>query len=109
LGQSTIRTISIPGSTSVDVYEGFFDFLSALTYNRLLRPVCTTIILNSTANLKQALSAFDGAKEVNCYFDNDNAGRSSVAKLKALELPVKDRSDLYAKHNDLNDMLIHTS
>lgn len=93
---------------SIDVYEGFLDFLSALTYNRLLRPVCTTIILNSTANLKHALSAFDGAKEVNCYFDDDDAGRSSVAKLNALGLPVKDRSGTYAEHNDFNDMLMYS-
>ena len=109
LAQSSIRTIPVAGSTSVDVFEGFFDFLSALTYNRLLRPVCTTVVLNSTTNLNQALSAFVGAKTVNCYLDNDNAGRSSFAKLKALYLPVNDCSYIYGNYNDFNDMVCHST
>ena len=109
LGQSAVRTITIAGSTSIDVFEGFFDFLSALTYNRLLRPVCTTVVLNSTTNLNQALSAFEGAKLVNCYLDNDNAGRLSFAKMKALYLPVKDRSEVYGNYNDFNDMVRHST
>ena len=109
LGASAIRTILVDGSTSVDVFEGFFDFLSALTYNQLLRPVCTTVVLNSTTNLNQALSAFKGAKTVNCYLDNDNAGRSSFAKLKALCLPVNDCSEVYGNYNDFNDMVRHST
>lgn len=109
LGESSIRTISIDGSNSVNLFEGFFDFLSALTYYQRLRPTQTTIILNSTSNLTHALSALEGAASVNCYFDNDNAGRSAVAKLIRLNLPVKDRSDIYRKYNDFNDMECRTT
>jgi DNA primase len=105
LGVSAIRTIPVAGSNEIDLFEGFFDFLSYLTMNRLVRPVYTTIILNSTTNLKQALSALEGAKRINCYFDNDTAGRAAYGKLQAVGFPVKDRSSLYANHNDLNELL----
>lgn len=109
LGVSSIRTISIAGSTGVNLFEGFFDFLSALTYYQQLRPTSTTIILNSTTNLKHALSALEGAEYVNCYFDNDNTGRNAVTKLAGLNLPVKDRSAIYRNYNDFNDMLCRTT
>ncbi|GAB4017851.1 hypothetical protein GCM10028808_50520 [Spirosoma migulaei] len=49
------------------MFEGFFDFLSALTYKKQLRPECTTIILNSTTNLAQALPGLEGAKRIHTY------------------------------------------
>ena len=106
LGSSAIRTLPIAGSTSVDVFEGFFDFLSALTYERLFRPGSTTIVLNSTTNLNQALATLEGAQTVNCYFDNDKAGQAAITKLRALQLPVNDCSGLYERFNDFNEMLL---
>ncbi|GAB4052887.1 hypothetical protein GCM10028810_56020 [Spirosoma litoris] len=105
LGASEIRTIPVAGSTTVDVFEGFFDFLSALTYYKQSRPSCTTIILNSTSNLNQAIPMLQGAKMINCYFDNDTGGRSTCVRLSKLRLPVKDRSAIYHGYNDFNDML----
>lgn len=78
-----------------------------------LQPTVTacsaTVVLNSTTNLNQALSAFEGAKTVNCYFENDNAGRSSFAKLRALYLPVEDCSSIYGSCNDFNDIVCHVT
>ncbi|MVM37063.1 hypothetical protein GO730_04290 [Spirosoma sp. HMF3257] len=105
LGASAIRTIPVAGSTSVDVFEGFFDFLSALTYKKQLRPECTTIILNSTTNLAQALPGLEGAKRIHTYFDNDKAGRAAYGQLRSSNFPVYDRSNLYADYNDFNDMI----
>ncbi|WP_461042711.1 toprim domain-containing protein [Spirosoma harenae] len=109
LGPCAIRTIPVDGSTEVNVFEGFFDFLSALTFYRLFRPKQTTIILNSTSNLQQALPVMEGAKRVNCFFDNDDAGRRAIAKLRALSIPVRDCSSIYAKYNDFNDMVKHNA
>ena len=105
LGPSSITTLPIEGSTSVNVFEGFFDFLSALTYHRQIKPDCTTVILNSTTNLKQALSTVESANRVNCYFDNDKGGKATYRKLEALHLPVNDCSTVYENHNDFNEML----
>lgn len=105
LGPGAIRTIPVAGSDDVDVFEGFFDFLSALTYFKLTEPARTTIVLNSTVNLQQALPALAGAQRVNCYFDNDDTGRNATAKLSALHLSVEDCSHVYANFNDFNDML----
>lgn len=105
LGQSAIRTITIAGSSEINLFEGFFDFLSALAYYQVAEPTHTTIILNSTVNLKQALPVLEGVKRVNCYFDNDNTGRNTIAKLRALKLPVNDCSHMYEAYNDFNTML----
>ncbi len=105
IGEAGIRTIAVSGSTSVDVFEGFFDFLSALTFNRSFRPERTTIILNSTTNLKQALPTLQDTNSVNCYFDNDDGGKSTVAKLRTLSYRVVDCSGIYAGYNDFNDMI----
>ncbi|QHV94545.1 toprim domain-containing protein [Spirosoma endbachense] len=105
LGVSAIRTIPVAGSDEIDLFEGFFDFLSYLTMSLFVRPVCTTIILNSTTNLKQALATLEGAKRINCFFDNDTAGRAAYGNLQAVGFPVKDRSSLYATYNDLNEVI----
>lgn len=105
IGEAGIRTIPVSGSNSVDVFEGFFDFLSALTFNRSFRPERTTIILNSTTNLKQALPTLQDADSVNCYLDNDDGGQSTVAKLRTLCCRVVDCSGIYNGYNDFNDMI----
>ncbi|UFH52225.1 toprim domain-containing protein [Spirosoma sp. KNUC1025] len=105
LGQSAIRTITIAGSSEINLFEGFFDFLSALTYYKRLKPTCTTVVLNSTSNLTQALSMLKSAKSINCYLDNDAAGHSTLNKLIKLELPVTDRSTVYREYKDFNEMI----
>ena len=105
LGQSAIRTIAVLGSNEVNLFEGFFDYLSALTYFKRLKPSFTTVVLNSTANLKQALELLEVAKSINCYLDNDTSGRGTLAKLQRLGLPVKDRSTVYQNYKDFNEML----
>ena len=41
-----ITTIEIPNSTEINVFEGFFDFLSAMMYFNVSQPRHTTIVLN---------------------------------------------------------------
>lgn len=105
LGQSAVRTIQIEGSTSINLFEGFFDFLSFLTYADTVIPTTTTIILNSTTNIKQALYKLEGGELINCFFDNDRAGRCAYNKLESMNLPVKDCSNAYKDYNDFNDMV----
>lgn len=105
IGQSFISTIQIDGSSTVNLFEGFFDYLSALTYYKRLKPSCTTVVLNSTANLKQAIQVLEVAKSINCYLDNDTSGRATLTRLQKLRLPVIDRSTVYQNHKDFNEML----
>lgn len=105
IGQSFISTIYIAGSSKVNLFEGFFDYLSALTYHKLLKPSFTTVVLNSTANLKQTLGMLQVAKSINCYLDNDTSGRATLTRLQKLRLPVIDRSTVYHNFKDFNEMI----
>jgi len=106
LGPSGITTIAVSGSTAINLFEGFFDFLSALEYYQLSKPRCTTIVLNSTTNLNQALPLLQLTKQVNTYLDNDKAGRTALTALQQGGIPCVDRSSLYTSHKDLNAFLI---
>ncbi|RZK21611.1 MAG: hypothetical protein EOO43_10505 [Flavobacterium sp.] len=106
IGQSGITTIPSTDNATVNVFEGFFDFLSALVYYDVPKPSYTTIILNSTTNLKQALPYLQKANLVNAYLDNDSTGKNALAQLHSMGVKVKDRSQLYAGYKDLNEVLI---
>ncbi|MFC5408960.1 CHC2 zinc finger domain-containing protein [Larkinella bovis] len=106
IGQSGITTIPSTDNTTVNVFEGFFDFLSALVYFDVIQPRYTTIILNSTTNLKQALPYVQKANSVNSYLDNDLTGKKALAQLKTKGVKVNDLSELYAEYKDMNEMLI---
>ena len=93
------------GNARCNVFEGFIDFLSAekLGYN----DGNDTIVLNSVSNLGKALTPLSDYSVINCYLDNDDAGRAALAKLrKEFGDRVTDKSTLYPDHKDLNDYLV---
>lgn len=87
-----------------DVFEGFFDFLSAATLG--LSKGNDAVVLNSVGNLARAFRHLDGYAKINCYLDNDEAGRRTF---EALRTRYKDRavdcSGIYAGNKDLNEHL----
>lgn len=105
IGNSDITTIPVAGSETVNLFEGFFNYLSALVYFGRYTSSNTCIVLNSVSNLKTALPTLQEAKHVNCYLDNDRAGRKAVADLISANVRVADRSGLYSSYNDFNDFL----
>lgn len=93
------------GNARCNVFEGFIDFLSAerLGYNDGL----DTIVLNSVSNLQKAITALDDYTVIQCYVDNDTAGRAALARLqREFGDKVMDKSALYPNHKDLNDYLM---
>jgi hypothetical protein len=105
IGPAGITTIPVAGSKTVNVFEGFFNFLSALTYFGKRAANSTSIVLNSTSHLKQALPVLQSAHAVFCYLDNDRAGQKAVEDIRAAGCTVVDRSNLYGAYNDFNDYL----
>lgn len=103
LGPSGYTTIQGERTDVANVFEGVFDFLSALEYYGQSVPTCTTIVLNSTTNLDAALPVLTRYARINAYFDHDRAGASTLAKLQARGVAVTDRSPIYAGFNDFND------
>ena len=95
-------------STECAVFEGFIDYLSALTLGIISG--ADAIILNSVVNVNKAVPYLKGYTVVNCHLDNDNAGKTALAELTAIYGSIViDRSTLYSEFNDLNDFLINQS
>ena len=98
-------TLIANGNARCHVFEGFIDFLSAerLGYNDGL----DTIVLNSVSNLQKAIPALGNYTVIQCYLDNDTAGRAALARLqREFGDRVMDKSALYPDHKDLNDYLM---
>ena len=95
-------------STECAVFEGFIDYLSALTLGIISG--ADAIILNSVVNVNKAVPYLKNYTVINCYLDNDNAGQSALAELTAIYgSAVIDRSTLYSEFNDLNEYFTHQS
>lgn len=95
-------------STECVVFEGFIDYLSALTLDIISR--ADAIILNSIVNVNKAVPFLRGYKTINCYLDNDTAGQTALSELTAMYGSILiDRSTLYSEFNDLNDYIVNQS
>ena len=92
------------GSDVCSVFEGFMDYLSAMQMGII---ASDWLVLNSVSNVEKALKELGIYRRIECYLDNDDAGRRTLEKLRAdFGEKVIDRSSLYADHKDLNEFLL---
>ena len=104
----SIRKVRDGPSTECAMFEGFIDYLSAITLG--LINGADAIILNSVSNVNKAISVLKDYTAINCYLDNDSAGKTALAELTAIYgSTVIDRSTLYSGFCDLNEYLTHQS
>lgn len=105
LAPKAISTIKRKGKVEqrLQLFEGFMDFLSW----RKLHPEveADSIVLNSLALLPKVLPSLAGYTTIECFLDNDEAGKSAIASIQSAGVLVKDMSDLYAPHKDVNEWL----
>ena len=95
-------------STECGVFEGFIDYLSALTLGIISG--ADAIILNSVVNVNKVMPYLKDYITINCYLDNDSAGRIALTELTAIYgSTVIDRSTLCSEFNDLNEYLTNQS
>ncbi|GHT35436.1 hypothetical protein AGMMS49574_24830 [Bacteroidia bacterium] len=87
------------------VFEGFWDFLSYLTIQKIERTKHDVAVLNSTANTEKAINFLKTHREIYTYLDNDDAGRKATELIKSANLTVYNRSTQFADYKDLNDYL----
>lgn len=100
---------TIPGSKiKLNIFEGFFDFLSFLVYSRARKSSSTAIVLNSVSNLNMVFDLLPDYENVNLYLDNDTAGREAAKRIiKEYPLAENCSERLYPDHKDFNDFLIN--
>ena len=90
------------------LFEGFMDFLSAVTLGITGNTDC--LVLNSVANVEKAAGLLDGYGRIGCFLDRDEAGRRTLAALVGrYGERVTDRSSLYDGCKDLNEHLQRTT
>lgn len=106
IGIAGITTIKSANTQSLAIFEGHFDFLSAMEYYGYNTPTNTVIILNSVSNLKQAFPLILETNKINLYLDNDTAGRKAMGAIKATGKTIIDHSNIYANYKDFNEFLI---
>lgn len=94
------------------VFEGMTDYLSFLTLRMKNCPSMPNldgqdyIILNSVANVSKAMDVLHGYERIHCLLDNDEVGRNAYLELaREFSGRIRDFSDNYNGHKDLNDYL----
>lgn len=93
------------GNPRCNVFEGFIDFLSAerLGFNDGM----DSVVLNSVSNITKAITPLADYTVIQCYLDNDAAGRAALTRLRReFGDRVMDKSALYPDNKDLNDYLM---
>ena len=92
------------GSDACAIFEGFMDYLSAIQLGII---ASDWLVLNSVSNLEKALQVLSDYQRIECYLDNDEAGRRTFDRLRVnFGDKVVDCSSLYADHKDLNEYLL---
>ena len=91
------------------IFEGFMDFLSFMTLRRKENDGLKRqdyLVLNSVTNIHKAAKRLSCYDSVQCFLDNDEAGRNAYLQLsKELGKSVTDASTLYNGYKDLNEYL----
>ena len=93
------------GKESCLVFEGFWDFLSYLTIQKVEKPKHDVAVINSVANVQKTMDFLKSHKEIYTYLDNDEAGRNATKLIQSIHSTVYNHSTNYSEYKDLNDYL----
>ena len=104
-----------PKPDSINLFEGFMDYLSALSQFHGKGFKGDVIVLNSLSCLKQIAPYIQdyGYRVAYTWLDNDNAGEAATASLAEFfktqnDLVHKRMNRIYAPHKDVNAWHMHT-
>lgn len=96
---------TIPGTgNGLNLFEGFFDYISALAYFKE-RSCNTTIVLNSLVNLNKVdLNRYE---KINLFLDNDEAGLKAAAEIiNQYPHAVNRAQQFYHQSKDFNEFIL---
>jgi DNA primase len=98
---------TIPGEGHLlNVFEGFMDYLSALTYYNVKQLDGTNIILNGVGQKKQMIEVLTNYAQVKLFADNDAAGVELTKEIKKKHSNVSNMAErIYPAFKDFNAFL----
>ena len=107
MAPKSISTIKGKDGERLQIFEGFMDFLSW----RKLHPEieADSIVLNSLALLPKVVPLVTSYTSIECFLDNDEAGRKAFDQVKRSCPRIIDGSVCYQAHKDLNEWLVAQS
>jgi len=95
---------------TVNIFEGFTDYLSLLALYGAEKLQYDGIILNTTKNFDRAVDFIrkQGYQTINTFLDNDEPGKACTQQFIAEfgTEQVKPQNHLYVDFNDVNEMLV---
>jgi hypothetical protein len=97
------------GRADASVFEGAFDFLSALAHYGRERPKSNVLVLNSVGMVDRAIGLLSdrGITKLSAYLDHDKAGEHTATRLReGGSWEFSDESGLYLGYKDMNDFLV---
>lgn len=96
------------GHTTLNVFEGFFDFLSfASLVDKYGFPATDYLVLNSTAFMEKTLPLMEEYDYINLFLNNDGTGQNCSRMAIQRSGKFADQSALYKHYNDLNEWLCY--
>jgi len=100
----------LAASSAVAVFEGFMDYLAALTHYGKTEAETPVLILNSVVTEKAAIEKIQslGVKRLHLYLDRDETGKAMAERFRdqLAGLEVIDQSKLYVGYKDFNAFLM---
>lgn len=107
IGSKEVTTIKGTEKTKLSIFEGFMDFLSALTHFKIDSFKSDVIILNSVSNKTklEGLLYSDVYSEIYLFLDNDKAGEETKQHFFSINKNCIDASNIYKGYKDFNDFL----
>lgn len=105
VGTKDITYLSNPERHDAAVFEGAFDFLSALAYYGRDRPASNVLVLNSVSMVERAVERLRsaGIDQLQTYLDHDPSGDDARRLLEERGMwGVRDSSGFYQGHKDIN-------
>lgn len=109
-GSSSPKDISFinNGSGSLVIFEGFMDFLSALTVRNKEKSNANFLILNSLSLIKRSYQIIDSHNNIFLMLDHDTAGRDATSGILQKYKRAIDSSNFYQDFKDLNEFLMQS-
>ncbi len=102
-------TLHFSDSDTLNLFEGWFDFLACLQYRKTTKLKHTTIVLNSLSNMKEVIPVLTKYAKINLFLDNDpksQSGQKAAEQISKLHpCTVNHAEIIYPGFKDFNDFI----